>query len=169
MASYRVEDQVEGLGRVLSQLDALPRGLRAKHLRKAVSDLARQAKNAAKAGCPRELGILRKSLGTKVKTYRHSGAVVGVVGARQGFRVPAVRRKNKWRPAAVRPSGFANPVFYLHLAELGTGPSPARHGAPSRGFRFLRHAQRQVRPAVLPRFERAVEAALAEAAGKGAA
>lgn len=152
--SHRQMSQIDGLDAVLRRLDDLPKKLRNKHLKKAITAAARTILQAAKARCPRDLGILRKSLGQKVKVYRHSGAVLAVVGARKGFRLPAIRKKGKWAPAAVQPSGFADPTKYLHLVELGT--------TRSREVRFLRDALRSATPSVGAKVREAVEAALAD-------
>lgn len=74
-------------------------------------------------------GLLKKSLGQKVKTYAKSNTVVAIVGPRKGFRKrigTITRGKNKGQPV------YADPVKYAHLVELGT-----RHSSPKP---FLRPA-----------------------------
>lgn len=115
--------RVEGLEEVLKQLDEFPKKLRNKHLKKAVNDASKTVLQGAKARCPRESGLLRKSLGRKVKVYRHSGVVMGIVGARLGFKQEVTRGKGKWKSMQV----VSNPVKYLHLVELGTTRTQASH------------------------------------------
>lgn len=120
--SYTVRGQVEGLGEALRALDSLANAARNRIVRQAVTAGARVIARKAKALAPRELGLLKKSIGQKVKVYRNTGTAAAVIGPRHGFRKPAVRKKGKWRPAAVHPGGEADPAFYAHLVELGTAP-----------------------------------------------
>lgn len=60
---------------------------------------------------PVESGQLRKSLGLKVRTYKATGVMAFIVGARSGHRIIW-----KGRPR--------DPVYYSHLVELGHGTVP---------------------------------------------
>lgn len=90
--------------------------------RKAVNAWTIDVNKVAKPRIPKRFGNLRKSYGRKVKKY--GSKVVGLVGARKGFRVQIgvrVRGKHKGQPI------FADPTKYDHLVEFGHGgPSPAR-------------------------------------------
>jgi HK97 gp10 family phage protein len=76
---------------------------------------------AAKAGAPKETGLLKKSIGSKVKVYP-SGVAVAIVGPRQGFKAEVTREKNRRFPW----TGTSNPTRYAHLVELGTRQAPAK-------------------------------------------
>ena len=68
-------------------------------------------------------GLLRKSLGYKVKTYTKTGTAVAVCGPRKGFReqIGVVSRgKDKGKPI------FADPQKYAHLVENGTRRTSAK-------------------------------------------
>ncbi len=159
MAGFMASARVEGVEQLLKQLDAISSKLRKKTLRKAITQAARMVKDSAKARVPRRRkadipkylnykgGQLRKSLAHKIKVY--DGAVVGIVGARKGFRIQIGERKSG-SPV------FVNPVKYLHLVELGTRHSKASH--------FLREALRTNLQAVKTRITEAVEQAIKEAA-----
>src|SRR5579864_477519 len=86
---------IAGEKEVFAQLDALESKLRKQSLRKAVNAGSSIVLKAVKRRAPVEVGggslgraragLLKKSLGRKVKAYK-SGVVVGIVGARKGFR-----------------------------------------------------------------------------------
>ena len=73
---------VTGQHQVQGRLSALEGKVRRQVLRKAVTAGARVVLRTEKSLAPVRLGFLRKSLGTKVKSYRNSGVVVGLVGPR---------------------------------------------------------------------------------------
>lgn len=85
--------------------------LSAKHAKKAIKkgiDAATKFVAAdAKARVPRRTGLLKKSIGRRVQSYRGGTVVSGLVGPRRGF-------------ATVLPSGKkVNPAKYAHLVEFG--------------------------------------------------
>lgn len=141
--------KLDGMADVLARLKNLKESARNRVLRPAVAKatrlLAKRAKQTAPIGPTR---LLRKSIGAKVKVYRL--AVVGVIGARTGFRTVI-----NGRPV--------DPTKYLHLAELGRKAiSVIRKKALARGGEFF---GRKVAAARGSRFlERAWAAGKAEAA-----
>lgn len=130
--AYKVQGQVTGLAETLATLEGIKAAVRNRILRAAVTAGARLIAKKAKALAPRELGLLRKSIGQVVRVYRNSGVVVAVVGPRKGFRLPAKRKKGKWRETPVPPAGHANPLFYAHLVELGVAPHRIGKGSSTR-------------------------------------
>jgi hypothetical protein len=74
--------------------------------RKAMYAMTTPVLQTARAKVRVRYGILKRSLGRVIKTYRQSGATVGVVGPRKGFRVII-----KGKPV--------DPVKYAHLVEFG--------------------------------------------------
>jgi HK97 gp10 family phage protein len=65
----------------------------------------------ARRRVPVEHGVLRKSLGSRLRKYRGGDTVFVAVGPRNGFRDPQTGQ---------------NPVNYAHLVEFGTGPHAIR-------------------------------------------
>lgn len=104
---------VEGTRQVERELGRLKsRAVRNKIVRDALRKAYKPAKDAAKRLAPRESGLLRKSLGQKIKTYKDAG--VAVVGPRRGFKRPVKigkRKRGKTQKVQVR-----NPTHYAHLA-----------------------------------------------------
>lgn len=118
---YKIHGRVDGLAEAVKALDGVKKALRNKLLRKGLNKARSVLAKAAKAKAPRETGLLKKSIGGKVKIYP-TGVGVAVVGPRVGFRKEVVRRRKKWFPVSV----VANPVKYAHLVELGTSHAGAR-------------------------------------------
>lgn len=107
--SMRTKVQVQGAKQVIKRLNKLKRGVKNKILRKAITKSCQPVAKAAKANTPIETGLLKKSLGHKVKTYKDD--VVGIVGPRRGMgKVVTVRGRKVYR----------DPVKYAHLVERGT-------------------------------------------------
>ena len=160
--AFKVKEHVTGLKEILQAMDDLPKNLRKKHLRKAMSDIAKKILWAAKARTPRGTGLLRKSLGRKIKVYP-SGVVVGIVGARRGFRQQVGERVKDSRPGTKYPKQAGDPIYvdptkYLHLVELGTVRSKAAH--------MLRDALAEGRAMATARFRQALEDAVKESMAK---
>ena len=104
-----VLDGERELGRLLREL---PKAAR-KGLRGAMNAAATPISKAAKKNAPRESGLLKRSIGKRVKTYS-SGTVAAVIGAR---REVSGEYKGKKRV----------PANYAHLVEQGHGgPRPAQ-------------------------------------------
>ena len=59
---------------------------------------------AARAAAPVDTGLLKKSIGAKVKVYPRKGNIVSMVGARGGFKDKDTKQ---------------NPAIYAHLVEGG--------------------------------------------------
>lgn len=94
---------------------------------KASNRAMKPVEKIARAGAPRESGLLRKSIGRKQKRYKRASVTVTMVGPRIGFKklvsVPG-RKKAQLR----------NPAMYAHLVEGGTAP----HSLGKDSVRFLR-------------------------------
>ena len=150
--SYRVKAQVDGLADLLARLNGLKRQVASRILRKAVAEAGKIILKVAKQKAPRESGLLRKSLGRKVKVYRSSGTAVAIVGPRLGFKQVVRRARGKWFPADVA----SNPVKYAHLVELGTVRSKAQA--------FLRPALQTHAGTIRKVMETQIDRGLAEAA-----
>ena len=168
---FEVRARIEGVEEAIQALRSLPVKVAKRALRQAVAagtrKLAREAKNLApvrKAWAKKAVlvGTLKRSLGSKIVTYP-SGAVVGIVGVRKGFRRQVGTAKIDSRPGTRYPRKvgdpiYANPEKYLHLVELGT--------YRSRKVGFLERALRSGRPAFLASVKEAVDRAIARELAK---
>lgn len=146
---FKIKAQVEGAKEVLAAIGGLADKLKKKLLKKAVGEAGRLVLKRAKQLVPRDSGLLKKSLGRKVKVYRNTGTAVAIVGPRKGFRQPVTRAKGRWKPR----TETADPIKYAHLIEQGTGHSQAKP--------FLRPAiegqQQQIREAMASVIARGIE------------
>lgn len=106
----RIEARVEGIQDMIDVLKGLRPAVQRRILRPAITSEGRRMAAFAKLTVPEKTGLLKKSQGSRVKTYQ-SGAVVAIVGARRGFRK---RVGNK----------FVDPAKYDHLVHGGTKPHP---------------------------------------------
>lgn len=128
---FRVGAKVDDLDAVQHTLAGLKKSMRNKILRKAIRQASKATTKAAKANAPVDTGLLRKSIGSKIKTYK-SGVVVAIIGPRTGYR-RAVDRSGRRvklidvsRKSAPVDAEIRNPVNYAHLIELGTVTSAPR-------------------------------------------
>lgn len=87
--------EIEGLEECLKKLEDLEKKECRKLMRKAVGEASKAVLSIAKPLVPinesregRGQGPLLKSLGRRVKSYRRTGTVVGIIGARNGFYDP---------------------------------------------------------------------------------
>ena len=101
--------QFTGPPEMLRALDLLEDRVRKVISRKAVSMALVPMSKAAKRNCPKEMGLLKRSIGKKIKTYK-SGAVWGGVGPRKETVGFGPDGRKRW------------PVKYAHLVEYGTKP-----------------------------------------------
>lgn len=84
--AFKAKVEITGLADVFQRLRGVERKVRTKILRQAVQGAGRLILKAARAKVAVRTGLLRKSLGVKVKVYRKSGVAVAVVGPRTGFK-----------------------------------------------------------------------------------
>ncbi len=105
--SFYIEGKLTGLQDLFRKLDELESKVRKKITSKALQAGMKPLTKAARAGIHDDTGQLRRSLGTRTRTYRNSGVVVVMMGPRTGFKT-------------TRSSGqFQNPTQYAHLVERG--------------------------------------------------
>lgn len=168
---FRIKTRIVGLEDVIRNLNTLEKRIRKKLLRAGTTAMGRIVAKQAKANLKgvRRTGQLKKSIGSKVKTYSN-GAVVAIVGPRRGFKT-----KHTVKPgddvfytakdgtlrkfAAVHPQEIpVDPVHYAHLIELGTEHSKA--------MPFLRPALDQTRAQCIEKFRQVVADGLAREVAK---
>lgn len=118
---FKIQGKVDGLQQLFASLASLENKIKRKILRKAATAAGGIILKRARQLVIKDTGLLKKSLGKKIKAYP-SGVVVAVVGPRKGFRQPVTRIKGRKTPK----TEIANPTKYAHLVELGTVKAPAR-------------------------------------------
>lgn len=121
----------ELLQRQLEQLPlAVVRQIVPKAVSKQLTPIVRAARQRLQAAGAVQTGLLAKSLGKKRKIYKRSGVIVGLVGARSGFkqqvRVRRATAREAWQTAKTTRAIYRNPVHYAHLVEGGTRHSQAK-------------------------------------------
>ena len=100
---------------VRRKLDAVDRKAATAAVRAGIEEVTRAVLKDAKALVPERTGQLRKSLGRRVRVYRRSRVVVGIVGPRRGFKV-------------VVGGVPVDPARYAHLVEFGRAAVRAKEG-----------------------------------------
>lgn len=147
---FKIQARVEGLDGVLKALGSLDKRLRKKGVRKMAMEGGKLVLRRAKQLVPRETGLLKKSLGRKVKAYPKSGIAVAIVGPRNEakFRQQVTRTKGRRASRTL----IANPVRYAHLVEGGTqlaSPTPFLAPAVSGQQSAIREAMAKAALSVL--------------------
>ena len=137
--AYKIKGKIEGLRDVLAALDNVEKKVKKKAIRKAAGVAGTIVLKAAKARARKATGLLRKSLGKKIKVYKSGAVGVAIVGPRLGFR-QVVSRGGR--------DVLSNPTKYAHLVELGTSHSAAHP--------FLRSALEQTRGQVREAMAKAI-------------
>lgn len=141
MAGYRVRAQLGNVKPLLDAMAGMKRALRTRILKAAVNAGARLILQDARTRIHSVTDLLRQSLAVKVKVYRGSGVVVGIVGPRTGF------QKGKGRGAARRLTAFGkklaarfgaktnqHPAAYAASVEKGHKRGKGRSAAPPHPF-----------------------------------
>ena len=108
-----IDVKVLGVASLFKKVDNLKNALRNKITKKAVTAGVQVIAKAIKANAPEDTKLLKKSIGSKVKVYRNSNMVVGLVGPRTKMGADVVTRRGQRL--------FRNPTRYAHLAEKKTG------------------------------------------------
>lgn len=109
----KIETKVVGLAELRLKIDGLKKSVVNKHARRAMTHTVRDVAKKFKAVAWKRTGLYKKSVGSKIKTYKGT-TVVGVIGARHGFKKQVgVRLRGKNKGKAV----FQDPAKYGHLAE----------------------------------------------------
>jgi HK97 gp10 family phage protein len=111
---FAIRAEVTGLRQVFKRLRQVDEKVRKKILRSALTAGGQIVLQEARAKVPVDSGLVKESLGKKVKVYRQSGTVVVIVGPRTGFR-RMVKRRGRQKLV------LENPTAIAHLA------GPGRH------------------------------------------
>lgn len=107
---------VHGTGAAIQKLERVRTGSRNRVLRKGLTAASQIGARVNKGYVPRELKLLRRAIGYKVKVTK-KGDVVGIVGARR--RMGKVQsRPSRWGKSPV----FHLPTKYAHLQNNGVKP-----------------------------------------------
>lgn len=97
---------IEGLDGLLRKLRRLDDHMQNRIIKKAVTKGAAPITQTQKANAPVDTGLLRISIGRKVKSYRKDKAAVAIVGARKSFKATKRRAKLTGRRATQQPSKY---------------------------------------------------------------
>lgn len=126
----RLRVRVGGVPEAMAALRELPKGVRRKGLRIALSAAGGEYKRVVQASVPRETGLLKKAIGVKVAVPNNLKQAWVKVGAKRGMKQPVERNKrgklkvvSKKLQQLLPPSAdakYRNPTRYLHLVEGGT-------------------------------------------------
>lgn len=112
-----------GLREMQRTLERLPKELLKSSESAVLRAGAKPIEKAAKAKAPSRTGLLKKSIGNRVKKGK-DGITTARIGPRTGFKGKSLgKRKNK---QGVMTERFADPNKYSHLVEFGTSHSPAK-------------------------------------------
>jgi hypothetical protein len=131
--SLRVKGRIDGAPALIRKLRDLAgrqaKAITRKSANAAIGPVQKGIKANAPAGTPDSTGLLRKSIGRKVKSYAASGAVVALTGPRAGFRRVVTMKRVFFggnRPFLARQPGPGqtqrtyDPVRYGHFSDRGT-------------------------------------------------
>ncbi len=134
----RLKVKIGGLKPLLNQIGAIEdKKVRTSTLRKVVRAGVSEINKTARKLVQTQTKALKKSLAVKVKVYRKSGVVVGIVGPRTKFSVQAQGKTKK-------PSKYAH---FAHDGRASKGPKIIRRIRRKLGFtrgsRFLAKAAKQ--------------------------
>ena len=110
-----------GTPELIAAIDKLSVAVRKRVARKAVSMALVPLNKAAKRNCPKETGLLKKSLGKRIKTYR-KGTLWGGVGPRTQIVGVGPDGRKRW------------PAAYAQIVESGTAPHGNHPGTAPRPF-----------------------------------
>lgn len=121
-AQYKVT--LKGFAEVVQTLNGLKQSMRGRILRKAVTKAVQPITKDAKARAPVEDGYLKKSIGYRIQSYKKSGAVVGVIGPRTGYKKNRKTGKRELTALGkkLQKETYKRPTYYAHLVEMGTQP-----------------------------------------------
>lgn len=104
--------RVDGAADVMRAFAELSTGAQRRVARPAVREASTPVLRAIRKNAPRKkdprTGQLRKSITRRLKTYKHSGAVIAIIGPRRKF----ITQDKYGRKV--------NPTKYAHLVEFGT-------------------------------------------------
>lgn len=149
--AFKIKAEITGLEDLVKQLrDELPRRMQSKILKKAIGDGSKVILKAARQKVPKgETGLLKKSLGRRIKVYRLSGKVIAMVGPRTGFKKTKAGRV-RTKLGEEFSSAQVDPSKYAHLVEKGTKPHAIKiTNGPFKG-RTIQHPGSPAQPFLRP-------------------
>lgn len=112
--SIRVSKEIRGFNELQRNLKTVVGKIERKANRSAINKAATPIVREAKRNVTIDTGLLKKSIGKKVRTYKAKKQVIAVVGPRKGFRETDENGNAR------------DPAKYSHLVELGTSHSQAK-------------------------------------------
>lgn len=145
--NQHIKFTVSGEKQLIMRLENTPKVFISKILPPAIRAGARPMVRAAKnqvylGGAQKRTGLLKKSIGVKQYTNKKRGQVVGLVGARHGFKsevtVPVRRHFRGGRSGIYSRTFTADPANYAHLVERGHRIAVGASGRAEKGVKFAR-------------------------------
>lgn len=114
-----VRVRLTGFRQIGKALDHLEKKSAKKVIRKGATKGIQVYTKALKDRAPKQTGLLKKSIGSKVKSYRGGATVLGIAGARVGFRreVEVKIRNKKGTRIVARKKEIRDPSKYAHITE----------------------------------------------------
>lgn len=109
---------ITGLRSLLQKLASLRSAQQRAVRRRAMMVASKPVLDTAKNLVNVETGLLKRSLGRRVRSYRSGSVVTIIIGPRSGFK-QEVKRKHGYV--------LANPTRYAHFSEFGTVHSQGTH------------------------------------------
>lgn len=140
--------KLEGARELKQLLEQLPKRVRSKALRQALTQASGPILKTAKAKAPRDSGTLKRALGRKVKANTTKGIGFAAIGARKGIR----GRDGKYGEKRV-------PSRYIHLVEKGRKPAGGHPGTKPRPFLNQAYEQNEsaTKATIAARFQAVIE------------
>lgn len=117
---------IEGVQGLVRKLERMERRTRARYLRRATSAAGTKLAQAVRRAAPVDTGLLRRSIGRRVRTYRKGAIATAIVGPRRGFEREVTGDDGQVH--RVDPARYGNPV-QARTNFMGTGAHQAEGGA----------------------------------------
>lgn len=115
----KLQIKIDGVNRLVMKLRKMAPSKAKRALSGAMNRAAKPIISEARKGAPKRTGIMKKSIGSKLKKYAKGTFLFLIVGARRGFGTAITEEGRK------TPRNY-NPVNILHLIERGTKSRAAR-------------------------------------------
>ena len=165
----RTDIRLIGLPELRVKLRALPGNVQKRIMRPAVNFALTPMNAKAKRNCPVDTGILKSSIGKKIKQYVNSGTTWGAIGVRKGFAVNVGKAGGTIRIGKkdVFVAESHNPRAYVHLVEFGHVLRRKKKGPTVgyvKGSRFLTRAYEATKDEALRRLAVKIEKGIAKEA-----
>jgi hypothetical protein len=119
MAKGLIRVKITGFRGIGKAIESLEKKAGKKVIRKGVTKGSQVYTKALKERAPKQTGLLKKSLGQRIKSYKGGRTVVGLSGPRSGFKkeVEVKIRNKKGTRIIARKKEVRDPRKYAHITE----------------------------------------------------